>query len=241
MELVLDAGNTRIKAAIFDKNNITELLQFNREKELDKLSLFCRKHHLLKAIVADVAAGNPDTERIFSQLSNLHRFSYQSPLPFTINYNTPHTLGTDRLASCAGAIRLFPDKNILVIDAGTCITYDLISEGKHYEGGAISPGLLMRYKALASFTGKLPLVEHRNFEELTGKSTEESILSGVQNGMVAEITHIIEQYRGSTPDLHVVLCGGDAPFLAKRLKCDIFAEPNLVLAGLHYILTIHAQ
>jgi type III pantothenate kinase len=241
MELVLDVGNTRIKAAIFDKSKITELIQFHRETELDLLAVFCQKHRLLPAIVADVAVNNPTTDYIFSQLSNLHRFSYKSRLPFTINYKTPQTLGADRLAACAGAVHLFPNKHVLVIDAGTCITYDLVSKSGQYEGGAISPGLYMRYKALTEFTGKLPLIKHRNFEELTGKSTEESILSGVQNGIIAELTNIIEQYKVSLPDLHVVICGGDAPFLAKRLKCNIFAEPNLVLAGLYYILTIHAQ
>jgi len=240
MELVLDAGNTRIKVARMEGQQVKDLKIFLRQTETAQLRTYCREYAKLPAILADVSPGDTETEKAFAELNKLHRFSYLSPLPFAINYKTPQTLGVDRLAACAGAASLFPQKDVLVIDAGTCVTYDLLNKNTGYEGGAISPGLHMRYKALQQFTGKLPLIEHRDFEDLTGKSTEESILSGVQNGLIAEVSDIIAQYKATFPDLHLLICGGDAPFLAKRLKYDIFAEPNLVLTGLHYILKIHA-
>lgn len=153
-------------------------------------------------------------------------------LPFTSEYKTPNTLGRDRMAAVAGALKLYTGKNVLVVDAGTCITTDFVSEDAVYKGGSISPGLEMRYKALHQFTEKLPEVKHREWSELLGKSTEESILSGVWHGIVGELNYRIGEVLEKQPEAVVVATGGDAPLLADKLKYRIFAEPLIIHHGL---------
>jgi type III pantothenate kinase len=157
------------------------------------------------------------------------------PLPITIQYDTPHTLGVDRIAGACGAKQLFPDVHTLVIDAGTCVTYDFTDSQGIYYGGGISPGLRMRFEALHTFTAKLPLVEPGQ-APLIGTNTETSIQSGVVNGMLAEMDGIIRQYQEKYPLLQVILCGGDGSFFENRLKASIFASPDLVLIGLNSVL-----
>ncbi len=142
----------------------------------------------------------------------------------------------DRLAGVCGAIELFKETDTLVIDAGTCITYDFVDKQKNYFGGSISPGLKMRFKAVHTFTAKLPLVDSANAVGLIGDSTESSIQSGVINGMIAEIEGIIMRYQDKYPGLRVILCGGDTAFFENKLKASIFAAPDLVLIGLNSIL-----
>ena len=151
-------------------------------------------------------------------------------------YKTPKTLGVDRIALASAAIQKYPKKNVLVIDAGTCITFDFISKDKEYLGGAISPGIQMRYKALHNFTAKLPLLDSGELTSFIGFDTESSIHSGVLNGVCNELDGVINQYSKKFRDLTVVLTGGDTNFLAKQLKSVIFAHPNFVLEGLHTIL-----
>jgi type III pantothenate kinase len=165
----------------------------------------------------------------------------QTPLPFTNLYKTPQTLGIDRIAAVAGAQFLFPQKNGLVIDAGTCITYDAISSNGEYKGGAISLGLTLRLRALHEFTNKLPLIEPRWPMNLEGNSTEESILAGVCVGLIDEINGKIQRYEQQYSELQVILTGGDADFLGKHLKSNIFAAPLLVLLGLNQILLFNVK
>jgi type III pantothenate kinase len=145
-------------------------------------------------------------------------------------------LENDRLAAAIAGATLYPGSNVLVIQAGTCITYEFINAQGEYIGGAISPGIQMRYKAMNTFTGKLPLIEHKKFDGLIGQTTEESILSGVNNGILAEVDGIINAYKSQYPDLTIILSGGDADFFVKQLKNSIFAVPNIVLKGLNIIL-----
>ncbi|UII28675.1 type III pantothenate kinase [Fulvivirga maritima] len=170
------------------------------------------------------------TERTFFFLE------YNLPLPFTIDYKTPQTLGRDRVAGVAGGQYIFPNANTLVIDLGTCITYDIIDAKNVYHGGGISPGLKMRFKSLHNFTAKLPLIEPTNDFELIGQSTKESILSGVINGMISEIDGIIRMYTDKFAHLQIIMCGGDAKFFENRIKANIFVAPELVLTGLNRIL-----
>lgn len=157
-------------------------------------------------------------------------------LPFKNLYGTPETLGADRVAAVAGAFALFPRKNCLVIDTGTCITYDFLDFDGNYQGGGISPGLQMRFRALNQFTAKLPLVEKVDETELIGTDTRHSILSGVLHGTVAEVEGIITKYRQKHGELQVIMCGGDTKFFESKLKEHIFAVANLVLIGLNRIL-----
>ncbi|MEC7864168.1 MAG: type III pantothenate kinase, partial [Bacteroidota bacterium] len=162
--------------------------------------------------------------------------SKNTPVPIKNNYKTPNTLGKDRLVAVIGALYLYPKKDIIVFDAGTCLTIDFVSAKGEYIGGRISPGIEMRYKALHTFTDKLPLVQKEKTTSIIGDDTTSSISSGVQQGILAEVNSIISEYRSKNPDTVVVITGGDSFFFEKELKNGIFANPNLVLVGLNEIL-----
>ena len=164
-----------------------------------------------------------------------------TPLPFKNRYTTPSTLGNDRIALAAAAVCVYPLKNTLVIDAGTCITFDFINSKNEYLGGAISPGIGMRYKSLHQYTGKLPLLSKNEEFKLIGTSTKSSIHSGIINGIICEIKGVIAQYQQDFGDLTIVLTGGDTKFLSKQLKNSIFANQNFLLRGLNKILTFNNQ
>jgi type III pantothenate kinase len=233
MNLVVDYGNTSAKVAIFNQSKLIEKLTFAATENLKEFLLTSTAENLI------VSSVNADAKQICdwaAQAKQKFILTHKLPLPITIAYGTPHTLGVDRIAGACGAVQLFPGFNTLVIDAGTCITYDFTDEKRSYYGGGISPGLMMRFKAVHTFTAKLPLVNPTDSPELIGNSTETSIQSGVIYGMVEEIKGIIERYRIKYPDLRVILCGGDAPFFENKLKASIFASPDLVLFGLNSVL-----
>lgn len=235
-ELVIDIGNTRIKAACFENGVLTEENYFTHDD--NAFTDWCAAHEHSMAIVSSVA--HPGTgERALAQLKHLHRFSHKSRLPFINRYKTPETLGHDRMAVVAGARSFFPEGALLCIDAGTCMTFDVVNEQNEYVGGAISPGLAMRYQALHTFTGRLPLVEHLDFTNTIGADTPGSIWAGVQQGVLAETEHMVAYYRNQFPRLQVTLSGGDTAFFEKRLKCNIFAHPQLVVKGLYHILKLN--
>jgi type III pantothenate kinase len=145
-------------------------------------------------------------------------------------------LGVDRIGLATAAFYFNPKRNTLVIDAGTCLTYDMVNDYGEYLGGAISPGLSMRYKALHDQTLKLPFLETKEPHDFIGNSTDNCIHSGVVNGICVEIDGVIDQYRERFVDLTVILTGGDSQFLSKRLKNTIFAHSNFLLLGLNYLL-----
>lgn len=153
--------------------------------------------------------------------------------PFINKYSTPDTLGIDRMVLVSGASILYPQKNVLIIDAGTCITYDLITDTNEYYGGAISPGITIRYKSLNNYTAKLPLLEKETPNSYLGNSTKNAIHSGIVNGVLYEIEGFISQYQVNFQDLTIILTGGDADFLAKSLKSTIFANSNFLLESLN--------
>ncbi len=168
------------------------------------------------------------------------RLSHKTELPIINKYATPKTLGKDRLAGVVAASALYAKKNVLVIDAGTCITFDFINNDREYLGGSIHPGITMRFKALNNFTDKLPLIKRSSDFELIGNSTEKAILTGVLYAVLKEIQGMIEDYMGKYNDLTIIFTGGDASFFVSRLKNKIFAHPNLVLEGLNEILRYNA-
>lgn len=233
MNLVIDSGNTSTKVAIFDQENLVEKRVLSSVVELENYLQQTRAENL---IVSSVNADADHLMNLTPQVNTKIKLTSTLPLPVNNLYQTPNTLGVDRVAGACGAIQLFPSKNTLVIDAGTCITYDFVDSSHNYHGGGISPGLAMRFKAVHTFTAKLPLVVPKADPELIGNSTESCIQSGVTLGMVDEIDGIIARYRAKYPELQVILCGGDAPFFENQLKASIFACPNLVLIGLNRIL-----
>ncbi len=247
MYLVIDRGNTRMKTALFGEGRDPEIaiLEPGTDAQLnamlDEAEIRFGAGSLGPAIYSSVVSDDASIIGAISGRMELLVLSADTPLPVRNLYGTPGTLGNDRIAAAVAANALFPGRNVLSIDAGTCITYDFTNGSGEYMGGGISPGLTIRFKALNTFTSRLPLVSVAGDAGLIGRSTEGSIRSGVVNGTLAEIDGIIDRYRESFPDLAVILTGGDANYFDKRLKNDIFAVPNLVLMGLKDILRYHAE
>ncbi len=233
MNLVIDIGNTRIKAAVFDGK---KLIACHIIKSFKKsfFSALINRYAIRAVIFSSVVK----EEKILgaSEILQVFYLNHNTALPIVNDYATPATLGTDRLANACGAALLFKNKNCLILDAGTCLKFDLITADAHYKGGAISPGLNMRYKALHDYTGRLPLVKQTDNVALTGNTTQTSIASGVQNGIIAEAEYLIAEYKKLYKGLKVVVTGGDMTFFADRLKTHIFAAPDLTLVGLNSIL-----
>jgi len=241
LNLILDFGNTLQKLAVFSNKKLLLKETFNNLDE-EKLSAFIALHGPLQSSILSSVTNHPaGLEDILRLSTRLTVFSSETPVPLKNMYLTPETLGNDRLAAAAGAWSLFPGRNVLSIDAGTCITFDLITGNAEYLGGAISPGIRMRFQALHTFTGKLPLIEPADEAGLIGRSTKESLLSGVINGVIEEITGVTARYQQHYSDLVILITGGDYEFLHKKLKINIFAAPNLVLTGLNEILDYNDQ
>lgn len=197
---------------------------------------------LNQAILSSVKPVDEELIRFLSQNFQLFiELDHHTPLPIENLYETPETLGKDRIAAAVGANELFPGQNILIIDAGTAITYDVVSEKNEFLGGNISPGLQMRFKALNHFTGKLPLINYSDEFQLIGRNTEEAIRAGVQNGILYEIERTIETFNRNYENLQIVMTGGDSIFFDKKLNYSIFVHFNLTLIGLNRILEHNAK
>lgn len=242
MLLAIDVGNSRVKVAVFEHNNQIELFIFeseNSEKNSEKnFKKILKKYpKTQKAVLSSVGKLDSATEKMIHSTLKIEIISHKSTFPFTNSYATPTTLGIDRMVLAAGAVLSYPKQNRLVIDAGTCITYDFIDANDHYLGGAISPGLKIRYKSLNNYTEKLPLLEKKEVENFIGNSTENSIHSGIINGICHEIDGFITQYMDKYQDLTIILTGGDTDFLAKRLKNTIFANSNFLVESLNLLST----
>lgn len=235
MNLVIDLGNTRVKAALFKGRELIEMKVYPSINELSNDKLFYSKAE--RCLVGSVMGSFHYIADILSDIKGLDCHSTVRPSPLKNLYKNGDTLGSDRLAASVGAYSLYPNKNVLVIDSGTCLKFNFTNEKNEFLGGAISPGLQMRFKALQHFTDKLPLIPfNENFDKLIGQTTEESILSGVINGILQETDGVINEYKKQYPDLTIVITGGDTDFFAKRLKNCIFAHPHLVLTGLNETL-----
>ncbi|MEI6122320.1 MAG: type III pantothenate kinase [Bacteroidota bacterium] len=235
MKLVLDLGNTFQKLAVF---SVDDMVYNDSPKQIDtKLfeTIFAR-YAISSCLLSSVIHHQKEIETYLHSKCKLVAFNHTTPIPIKNRYQTLQTLGKDRLASAVAAQNLYPFHDVLVVDAGTCLKFDFVNAQAEYMGGAISPGLRMRFSALHTFTDKLPLIELIRFETLIGKNTEESLLSGVINGTIAEIDGIIDRYRANYPQIKVVLSGGDAEYLVNKLKNKIFAVSNIVLTGLKIIL-----
>lgn len=235
MEAVIDIGNTAIKLAFFINEGIHEVVELDR---IEELPTELAKRKIRIAILSSVRAQS-ETDALLKQLDldyPILVLDHETTLPLRLDYETPQTLGRDRIAAAVGARFLCPDANVLAIDAGTCITYEFVKADGTYLGGNISPGLNLRAKAMNEFTGALPLVDDFENPTLIGKSTREALQNGVINGMIHEINGNIQSFKKHYHDLHVILCGGQARYLVNHINYKIFANRNLVLLGLHKIL-----
>lgn len=233
MNLAIDIGNTHVKFGLFAKDELREVLT-QQEGINHILDNFKVRH-----VIISKTGANDEIEYILKERKiKLLVLNSELKLPIEILYKTPHTLGADRIAGAIAASAIFNQKNVLKIDFGTCITYDFVNNKQQFMGGAISPGMIMRFKALHNYTAKLPLVDPMQYlqYELTGTDTATSILSGVVNGIKEEVSGIIKEYELRFGNLQVVATGGDAGFFVTLLKNEIFARPYLVLEGLNRIL-----
>ena len=236
MNLIIDIGNTVAKIAAFDGNTMQEVI-YDSNQTLEELPAFCRKYTFERAIVATVIdLGKQALAQLASLSAPLLWLDEKTPLPVENLYETPQTLGYDRMAAVVGANEQFPGKNILVIDAGTCITYEFIDAAGRYHGGNISPGMQMRFRALHRFTGRLPLVSAEGRRVPMGKDTDTAIREGVLKGIEHEISGYIMAMKHKYAEVLVFLTGGDDFSFDTNLKSIIFADRFLVLKGLNRIL-----
>jgi len=240
MNLIIDIGNSSAKVDIYEKKNCLFSKKI-KKLQLPQLIKFIDSCNITQpidgAIMSSVSYIPEDIVNYLEKKHYFIQFSEKTAIPIKNMYKTPQMLGKDRLAAAVGANHIFPKNNVLVIDIGTCIKYDFINNMGEYLGGAISPGYDMRLKALHYFTDRLPLLKKNKKKHLLiGENTEDSILSGVYNGISSEINYTILKYQKKYAQLKIVLSGGAMKNLHKELKISIFAIPNIVTFGLNIIL-----
>jgi type III pantothenate kinase len=242
MNLIIDIGNTSTKLAVFQRDKVLIA------KTVEGFSLVIEVENLLKqfteikrGFLSSVGFLSEDELKTLEKRLPMTVLNSTLKLPFKVHYKTPNSLGADRLALMAAAATQYSGKNVLVIDAGSCITYDFIDSKKNYLGGAIAPGIQMRYKSLGDFTSSLPTLQKIVPKNSIGNSTQDSIHSGVINGVLYEIEGTVNEYQNKYPDLTVILTGGDADFLCKQLKISIFANSDFLLEGLNFLLEYNSN
>jgi len=242
MNLIVDVGNTRVKLAVFQDGDVIQKEIVDINKFENKIQELTKKLPLLnRALVSSVGSLSQEQVENVSNHFETMVLTHETNIPFKNNYKTPHTLGVDRIALVSASVLKYPKNNVLIIDAGTCITYDFVNTKNEYLGGAISPGISTRYKSLNNLTANLPLLKRKAPKKLIGNSSKQSIHSGVINGVLMEIDGIVNKYRKKYEDLTVILTGGDSDFLSKRLKSGIFANSNFLLEGLNFILEFNSN
>lgn len=238
--MVIDIGNSFSKVGLFDKNILIEYKEF-RLFSVDDIKPFFSSNTITNSIISNVSSYDKKVFEFLNMNSNLVLFDTEIKLPFKNKYGSVETIGNDRIALVSQASRLYPDKNVLVIDSGSCITYDFLNDKNEYLGGGISPGLNMKLKALNNQTARLPLVKKTQIKYLIGKSTETSILSGVINGTLGEINYIIEEYKKRYKKIVIILTGGDLNFLFNHIKNGILADPKFLLSGLNILIELNKK
>ena len=238
--MVIDIGNSFSKVGLFDKNILIEYKEF-RLFSVDDIKPFFYSKTITNSIISNVSSYDKKVFEFLNMNSNLVLFDAEIKLPFKNKYGSVETIGNDRIALVSQASRLYPHKNVLVIDSGSCITYDFLNDKNEYLGGGISPGLNMKLKALNNQTARLPLVKKTQIKYLIGKSTETSILSGVINGTLGEINYIIEEYKKRYKKIVIILTGGDLNFLFNHIKNGILADPKFLLSGLNILIELNKK
>ena len=239
VQLVIDIGNTALKAACFKGRNMLRSVRaaWTEPDQVEEALLRLMANNPDQVLISSVSGPNKTVNAFLKRAGlNATYFSPETPVPIINRYETPETLGRDRLANSVAASLMFPSQPIVIIDAGTCIKFDFVTHENEYFGGSISPGIDMRFRALHEFTARLPLLERSEMVYLIGKNTRESIHSGVINGACAEVKGILEQYQMTHKDLQVIITGGDYPLLQRTLKTSVIPEPWLTLKGLNEIL-----
>jgi type III pantothenate kinase len=236
--LCFDFGNTRKKVAVFEGDEMKEAVVLP-DDTVETIQSLIERTQPQKSILSSVVDHNPVMEELLAAKTKYHKLSHLTKVAFTTPVGKPETIGADRLALTAAAVHYYPTKNNLVIGLGTCITYNFINKYREFVGGAISPGMEMRLKALNYYTAKLPLVKADSNLPLIGYDTNTNILTGVVMGMAMEIDGFIDAYKEKFRNFNVLLTGGDIVHLAPHLKNKIFADPDLIFKGLYAISEVN--
>jgi type III pantothenate kinase len=235
MNLVIDIGNTSVKAAIFDGRDLV-IMERIADDSIETIRKFYGEARIDKIILSSVAVDPSETVTQLREAGFLvHHLTWKSNFPFTNAYQTPETLGVDRLAAVAGAICRLGKSNMLVIDAGSAITYDLVSDGE-FKGGFISPGMEMRFRALHTFTGRLPLCTYSHNFRYPATNTADAITGGVVMGLAFELNEYIRSVRKEYSGLVTILTGGDSEMFTELINDEFITIPGLVIEGLNYLL-----
>jgi type III pantothenate kinase len=237
-DLVLDIGNTRTKLALFQADRVLRWAAVPTG-DVGAVQQFLSADRPMAVAIGSVAKPDPTFMQAMEAIAPVLELTGSTPAPIRSRYTTPLTLGADRLANVVAAAQRFPQRPVLVIDLGSCTTYDLCEAGGTYAGGAISPGLRMRAKAMHAYSARLPLVEPPDPPALVGTTTEEALAAGIHHGLVGEIEGFAQRYGKDRPGMAVVLTGGDAVRFARGLENGIFAIPLLTLEGYHALLLHH--
>jgi type III pantothenate kinase len=235
-------GNTYTKAGLFEGHEQVHSFVFDKNPANEIRKTLAEYPAIKRSIISSVISHGKEIVNLLQNKTLCVDFDVHTRLPFKITYATPETLGRDRIAAVAGAIALYPGKPLLVIDGGTCMKYNYVNDRGEFTGGAISPGLDMRFKALNVFTDRLPHLSYeKEFSDVVGTSTRGSILSGVQKGLIFEAEGYIKRFKEQYKEGMVVATGGNLSFLEDGLKNSIFAAPELILVGLNEILLYHTS
>jgi len=237
--MVLDAGNSAIKIALFENGEIIEIHRFS-SNEISEINSYYQSQNKPDCIISSVLT-KERTFEIYRNLQNVLLVDQKTPLPIHIEYKTPETLGIDRICNAVAMAAMKANYRSVSIDIGTCIKFDVVNEKGVYLGGSISPGIQLRYKSLNDFTANLPLLNFTNKTGLIGQTTNESIHSGVINGMQSEITQMIKRYQEEYEDLTFFMTGGDMQYFDIPRKNNIFVDENLTLKGLYQIYLFNAH
>ncbi len=240
MNLALDIGNSFLKAGIFKNNNLINYYEFNREYYSNIKSIL-DKTPITHSIASNVSESNNKLIELLSNKTNLIKFNSSLKVPFKNCYQTKNTLGKDRIALVSNASKEYPKENVLLIDLGSCITFDFLNSKNEYLGGSISPGLSMRYKSLNRYTANLPLINPKEIDYFIGRNTEDSIHSGIINGIVGELNSAIDKYKSQFKEIRIILTGGDSKFLFNRIKNSIFANSNFLILGLNFLIELNKK
>ena len=241
MNFIIDIGNTRIKLAFFTNKNVIFQKTFLYNEDID-LNGFIKKYSPQKCIIS--ATGKVPEElknTVSGAIPYIVYLNYRTPLPIKNLYKSPETLGYDRIAGATEAYNMFPGENVLIIDIGSAITYDILTQDAEFLGGNISPGINMRAEALNKHTENLPLTRVSTNHPLIGRNTDEALSAGIMNGIYYEITGYIAEFETKYKNLKIIMTGGDAFYFESKLKNTIFAEPNLITKGLNRILIYNAK
>lgn len=241
-DMVIDIGNTRMKVALFVGDNLDGVLSLSNRAH-KKVADLLEKTNPQRGILSNVSKLNKPVAALFKQNLELIYFKHGTEIPIGLDYQTPKTLGTDRIANAVGAHKIYPNNNVLIIDFGTCIKYDIVTKGGIFSGGAIAPGIHMRFRSMNKMTGNLPKIKDwKESEEIwPGKDTRSSMTSGVIQGIQSEILRYMDLSAEHFEDLVVIATGGDYSFFDKAFKNLIFAHPYLTLKGLHEILKYNSK